>query len=1642
MFSRLQFNAQFNTDDHIQVKVPSGALHTDICLANVGELIGSARTIKAIVCDGVQDSDSWSLFNINDKNGHFLEHIAIAGAVSENQAIDFVSRYCPDSLFDGVVHSEQKLSHVGMQRFLDCPKLSTGTPYVLESDAEHFNQRIIADSVVWEEDRLISHSCNVSKMLLDMVQHDDHEQLIDLPSKSEIINQIMGNDSELCVFDAIVIQVKELDRVIAQIGKQLTSQGDKTFNLVSVTKIQPFKRLGVVNVGAIFEMSDTQLVTVLFNNPDTTPSKLSPTDVLTSWKWILNRRDVTAALQPKATDSRKYSLIARRMMQLLVKNHPRFVRAQAEKLRIQAEFEQSEKDIETASSKLNELDAGILAVQQKIDTFAADKQKQVESNLQANNSESNLTEEGADSFHANLKSALEQSTNSDTDARANKDTPVTLTGNEFGEFEDTPEGRKQLRHAVKEKLTALIGQWFDCPALNGQVEVRRSGVKKTLSLSGDPRKLMAIHAIKELLHTAKFLSKSEPSDPSIEPNIKAYHYLQAPLVLKEKNIMVRFVVREDDKGKYHYDLNVQKDILKNAESPLLDGLSTATFPAPGVSQEELDQLAQFGGCHLDALSIELDQENVNILDSAAEDSEFVLNMLIVEEEQAANPDTDTTVTTQSTENEQQPTDDLSDVTTDENYRWKDTAVIAGARKYLSASFAQAKKEGRNIISSDVDWDELQKDPRLSQTLIKKANVFGVVDWNGLRDDGMPSNIAYFIKKMYTAIAQTPILPLSLESSKDYVTAISNLRERMEKIRTYDELRDAVVSISKELIHPTYLERYYQDHSYSNVRKDLQSYDARVMSSLGKSFYSWIFKSGNSALYECRNGKKYSNFEPSKGLNWEWLDGEPKVEDAEGKTVKPKKTNFQLEVATTIERVGGSEINIQSSKELEETFGFRGIQSGNWVLKDRSSAEFHMKAAAEAMLDMSDVLGIEPQYLGLKGNLALAFGARGKGGALAHYEPGNKIINIIKMKGGGSLGHEYFHALDNLIQDLSTQTVGDMGFFGTRDYSKITDPDLAEKFKKLTKTLLVRDGLLSYKDVRINPYNDKLDDSLQEWIDDAVKTMARNLNMSSEELNETPLDKLAQKFSSWVTQKQRDSRLNIATMVTRMMGQYLIARHYTKADVELLTDGTVQLEVPGFESPSLFYRNALKLDGGKADKYWSKELELAARSFSAYLQDRLAAQGRKNDYLAYSTQGGKGRVGEIAYPQGAEREAVNQAFDELFTIIREKKILEQASSNQALMDSLFGNIREDYDNPVEQSRYVPDQEDLAQIYDMSNDPEDTANGLRLLKELFTQAGWTQSENNEAGIIVYSKFTDGDQEVIKFGIDTQHLWVVDIFTIKPNDVVEYPDESTFLTVQPDDVIELKTWNGIDINWVVKWINEHIEKDENKLKAYPGEEPTYFTKDDAYTAAKRAGFVSFNQLDSAVANSPYTSTFNLERLMKRRDPDGIELGVNDYLAQSAATSDLNTAANPTDQQLINNDYATGKIVINGLMIEIENPVGSTRSGMDPNGNEWSTTMTAHYGFIADTKGNDGDEIDVFIAPNTPQDYNGPIFVIAQNDSSGNFDEHKIIIGVQNKQDAIQLYRDHYDENWTGLASVHEYTFETLGAFLEEETIKNSTK
>jgi hypothetical protein len=91
-------------------------------------------------------------------------------------------------------------------------------------------------------------------------------------------------------------------------------------------------------------------------------------------------------------------------------------------------------------------------------------------------------------------------------------------------------------------------------------------------------------------------------------------------------------------------------------------------------------------------------------------------------------------------------------------------------------------------------------------------------------------------------------------------------------------------------------------------------------------------------------------------------------------------------------------------------GFRGLQYGNSVTDDER--KHHVQKAAEALVDLADATGLPDSAIGLNGTLGLAVGARGRGGAVAHYEPTMKVINLTRKKGVGSLSHEWGHALDN------------------------------------------------------------------------------------------------------------------------------------------------------------------------------------------------------------------------------------------------------------------------------------------------------------------------------------------------------------------------------------------------------------------------------------------------------------------------------------------------------------------------------------------------------------------------------------------------------------------------------------------------------
>ena len=128
-------------------------------------------------------------------------------------------------------------------------------------------------------------------------------------------------------------------------------------------------------------------------------------------------------------------------------------------------------------------------------------------------------------------------------------------------------------------------------------------------------------------------------------------------------------------------------------------------------------------------------------------------------------------------------------------------------------------------------------------------------------------------------------------------------------------------------------------------------------------------------------------------------------------------------STNNERTGSiyREGNI-SPEDYSETFGFRGVEFGNYL--NNAERQDVLNRSYDAFMDMVSVLNLPPKAVSLNGSLNMAFGARGKGGknaAMAHYEPAKIVINLTKNKGAGSLAHEWWHSLDNYFGKKSNLT---------------------------------------------------------------------------------------------------------------------------------------------------------------------------------------------------------------------------------------------------------------------------------------------------------------------------------------------------------------------------------------------------------------------------------------------------------------------------------------------------------------------------------------------------------------------------------------------------------------------------------------------
>lgn len=129
-------------------------------------------------------------------------------------------------------------------------------------------------------------------------------------------------------------------------------------------------------------------------------------------------------------------------------------------------------------------------------------------------------------------------------------------------------------------------------------------------------------------------------------------------------------------------------------------------------------------------------------------------------------------------------------------------------------------------------------------------------------------------------------------------------------------------------------------------------------------------------------------------------------------------------------------------------------------------------------------------------------------------------------------------------------------------------------------------------------------------------------------------------------------------------------------------------------------------------------------------------------------------------------------------------------------------------------------------------------------------------------------------------------------------------------------------------------------------------------------------------------------------------------------AAASPLNDLPEPTDAQKEAGNYKKGNVKIQGLDVAIESPKGSIRRSREDAKDKWEVEMPATYGYIRGTKASDGDPVDLFIGD---QGDNGKFFVINQNRAdSKQFDEPKVITGVNSAEEAVDVYKRSFAGNF----------------------------
>ena len=597
--------------------------------------------------------------------------------------------------------------------------------------------------------------------------------------------------------------------------------------------------------------------------------------------------------------------------------------------------------------------------------------------------------------------------------------------------------------------------------------------------------------------------------------------------------------------------------------------------------------------------------------------------------------------------------------------------IGGARKDMWAMTA-------------AERDELEKDPVAAHKATTRKAVFGEyteADAEADKDAGVPAAVAWWKNTILKHIATRP--PDSKEMRDHYhqaakyvQEAFSRMKDPQDPIVFMREWKDLATGARPKRVSGI-TERYVNEHMAkkpmpAGFKPLTEEQIADAKEAIGK-VSGWGYESGRTFVYvdlpedeanAYRNmtqamgqrfaslmglatkkrrygegfsmwGSFYSPNALNKAVNqfrqdmgkddkWAWVGakakkkGGPRAQVERGKG-EGKEVVFHRNLGK-VERVGLPDVpGGQTGEDMMKSFGLRAVEYGNWA--SDTERQWHTEMCHASFKDLAGALGIPEEHIAINGRLGIGFGSRGKGGkhaGLAHYEPDRRVINLTKMNGNGSLAHEWGHFMDNALFRAYNPGVGKVGF--------VSDGEVSNVPEKLRTAMA--DVMKAIKTEVVPP--SKVGELAKKKRDLKWKIEAERQNVRAAQV------RFMRRGS---TDEDRQAYRDAVDKANAVIEEY----------------NNVQTPRPDGTVTSKHLIAAQNMG-----KYWAKDVELFARSFESYVEDKLHKKGQRSSYLVDGTLHASNPSGTYLPHGHPHRERINAAMDKFIAAMKEHGQFEKSA----------------------------------------------------------------------------------------------------------------------------------------------------------------------------------------------------------------------------------------------------------------------------------------------------------------------------------------------------------------------------------------------